>query len=467
MSQALAEINPPVRAARPRFMDGLNPAQRAAVGCVEGPLLIAACAGSGKTKVIAHRIAHLIDGCGVGPDEILAVTFTNKAAGEMKGRVIRLLDADESDRQPWVSTFHSLCLSLLRADVDRLGHGYTRSFTVCDQEDGERLIRKCMRELQLSSREVTPRALQGVISGAKNRGQSARAFAISPPRDRVPAQAAEVFRLYEQRLREANALDFDDLLLYAVELLETSDEARRWYHARFRHVMVDEMQDTSAVQYALIRLLAEGEPVGDDKNRRRLDWQGRSLCVVGDIDQAVYRFRCADYKLMLGFRRDFPAARVIRLAENYRSTAEIVAAAAAVIRHNRRRIEGPLRSAVGPGAKVRVARLATGEDEARFVARALSRHLRRDPQTRAAVRKVDTLLAHLADCSNKSLPYLLCRKPPVKNIPYVPVRTNSGPKYRRCWIPGEAFFSCFRLPDDPDSSGSRSHNGSNKVCCRL
>jgi len=368
------------------YLSGLNPQQREAVTSTEGPLLILAGAGSGKTRVITHRIAHLIEACGVRPEHILAVTFTNKAAGEMKERVEKLLAGRPRTGSPLISTFHSLCVRILRRDIEKLGRGYTRSFTIYDTDDQQRLLRACIKDLGYDDKQLAARAVQSAISAAKNRGEDPELYkAKTEYGDERRAAIARVFATYEQRLAASNALDFDDLLIRTVQLLRHSAETREYYHQRFRHVMVDEFQDTNGIQYALTRMIVEGKYATGGGTLPEGFWQGRSFCVVGDESQAIYGWRGSDFKIILGFQTDFPRTKVIRLEENYRSTKRILEAANRVISHNSQRFDKKLFSNAGDGEKVYYAQLYDGEAEARFVVGKIEEHLRREPDLRAAV----------------------------------------------------------------------------------
>ncbi|HVB28191.1 MAG TPA: UvrD-helicase domain-containing protein, partial [Terriglobia bacterium] len=291
--------------------DQLNSQQRAAVEHTEGPLLILAGAGSGKTRVIAYRIAYLIEACGVPPQSILAVTFTNKAAGQMKERVTGLLKKS-LDALPHISTFHSFCVSVLRRDIDRLGYG--RDFTIYDEDDQQRVVKIAIQELGLSDLIGSPRGALGRISAWKNRG-------ISPDKLRSEAfeanaeKLASLYERYEAKLRQSNALDFDDLLLKTVALFDDAPDVAEHYNHRFRFVLVDEYQDTNRIQYQLIRQLTRAH---------------QNLCVVGDEDQSIYRWRGADIENILNFDRDYPRTQLVRLEQNYRSTQMILDAATAV-----------------------------------------------------------------------------------------------------------------------------------------
>ncbi len=373
------------------YLRGLNAEQREAVTTGEGPILILAGAGSGKTRVITHRIAHLIAAHNVRPENILAVTFTNKAAGEMKERVERLLEdfygSHSRSASPLLSTFHSLCVRILRRDIEKLGRGYTRSFTIYDSDDQQRLLRNCIRDCGYEDKQLTARQAQSAISAAKNRGEDPSLYADKAEQmgDARREAIARVYSLYEQRLQSSNALDFDDLLIRTVQLLRASEEARRYYHNRFRHVMVDEFQDTNGIQYWLTRLIVEGDhallhtPKPDDF------WTNRSLCVVGDESQSIYRFRGSDFNIILNFERDFPGTKVIKLEENYRSTKRILDAANRVIAHNTQRFDKVLRTNASEGEKIRYAQSVDGETEARWITGKVEEHLRREPNTRAAV----------------------------------------------------------------------------------
>jgi DNA helicase-2/ATP-dependent DNA helicase PcrA len=353
------------------FLSQLNPPQREAVTSSDGPLLILAGAGSGKTRVIAHRIAYLIAERGVWPRNILAVTFTNKAAEEMRSRVSKLLEGLELGSAPWISTFHSLCVRILRRDIEALQAGYTRSFTIYDQDDTVRLTRNCIRDLGMDDKQYAPRSVQAAISAAKNRGEDAEAFAAKAQyMDERRASIARVFQVYEERLHQNNALDFDDLLIKTVRLLRDVPEVRERYNDRFKYLLVDEYQDTNQLQFALIRLLTEAQ---------------QNICVVGDPDQSIYRWRGADITNILKFEEHFPSAKVIRLEENYRSTQNILDTASGVIKHNIERKDKALWTQNPAGEKIRYYQALDAESEARFVAAKIEEHLRGDADIRAAV----------------------------------------------------------------------------------
>ena len=366
------------------FLSGLNAQQREAVTTTEGPVLLLAGAGSGKTRVITFRIAHMIQN-GVRPDSILAVTFTNKAAGEMKERVEKLMEGMPRQSSPLLSTFHSLCVRILRRDIEKLGKGYTRSFTIYDSDDQQKLLRACIKDCGFDDKQITARLAQTSISGSKNRGEDPETAAAKGAADPKRAAVARVYALYEQRLQSSNALDFDDLLIRTVQLLRTSEDARRYYQNRFRHLMVDEFQDTNGIQYSLCKLLVEGDIALNLAVRPDDFWTNRSFCVVGDENQSIYKFRGSDFNIILNFERDFPGTRTIKLEDNYRSTARILEAANKVISNNSQRFDKRLRANAAEGEKIRYAQVYDGEAEARWVAEKIIEHLRRDPKLKAAV----------------------------------------------------------------------------------
>jgi DNA helicase II / ATP-dependent DNA helicase PcrA len=344
-----------------RLLAGLNEPQREAVTHGEGPLLILAGAGSGKTRVLTHRIAFLIYTEQAQPQEILAITFTNKAAQEMRGRVERLLG--RNTRGMWLMTFHAACARILRSEAQRLG--YTRQFTIYDQADARRLTRRCIDELGIDPKRFTPAAIHSQISAAKNRLRAAEDYrqAVGSPFEEMVADAYE---LYERDLLRMNAMDFDDLLFRAVNVLELYEEVRTRYARAFRHVLVDEYQDTNYAQYRLLQLLVGGGRA--PKRGERVQLEGhRNLAVVGDDSQSIYGFRGADVRNILDFQEDFPDARVVKLEQNYRSTQRILSAANAVIANNRGGIAKRLWSDHGDGEPIHVRELEDEHGEARFV----------------------------------------------------------------------------------------------------
>ena len=283
-----------------RYLADLNPAQREAVLATEGPLLVIAGAGSGKTRVLTCRVAHLINAVGAKPNEILAITFTNKAAGEMKERLGHLLGADA--RGLWVLTFHATCGRILRREAQRLG--YRSNFTIYDQADQVRLVKQCLEELERDPKRFTPRGIHEQISNAKNQLVSPDEYAARV-QSFYDQTVAEVYQLYQRRLFASNAVDFDDLLMLTVDVLERFPEAREKWRAAFRYVLVDEYQDTNHAQYRLLQLLSA---------------KHGNLCVVGDPDQSIYGWRGADINNILDFERDFPGTQTVALEQNYRST---------------------------------------------------------------------------------------------------------------------------------------------------
>jgi DNA helicase-2/ATP-dependent DNA helicase PcrA len=335
------------------LLEGLNEPQREAVLHGEGPLLILAGAGSGKTRVLTHRIAHLVGTGQARPGEILAITFTNKAAQEMRERVEALVGP--RTRAMWVMTFHSACARMLRSDAERLG--YTRGFTIYDEQDSLRLVKACVEELDIDPKRFAPRGIRRQISDAKNALLDAEAYRLKVS-SFFEQTAADVYELYEKRAHAANAMDFDDLLFRCVNLFELFPEVRDRYRRAFRHVLVDEYQDTNRAQYRWLQLLCE---------------EHRNLCVVGDDDQSVYRFRGADIRNVLEFEDDFPDARVVKLEQNYRSTQTILGAANAVIAHNRARKAKSLWSELGQGEPVHLRELEDEHAEARFVVSEIER----------------------------------------------------------------------------------------------
>ncbi|HMK21838.1 MAG TPA: UvrD-helicase domain-containing protein [Terriglobales bacterium] len=351
------------------FLDQLNPQQREAVETTEGPVLILAGAGSGKTRVITYRIAHLIENLGVMPESILAVTFTNKAAAEMVERVERIVGG-LSVAKPVISTFHSFCVRVLRRDVEALripssvpGQppiGHTKNFVIYDEADQQSIVKSVMKRMGIDDKELTPRTVLGRISWAKNHmldPQEVYLQSADPKTEKV----AHIYEEYRKELRKANAFDFDDLLLEALRLLKSVAAVREYYNRRFQYILVDEYQDTNRPQYELMRLLA-----GTRHN----------LCAVGDEDQSIYSWRGADIRNILEFEKDFPEAKIIRLEQNYRSTQNILEAASAVVANNVKRKGKNLWTSRQGGAKVGYYEAPDGENEALFVADKISRYLK-------------------------------------------------------------------------------------------
>jgi DNA helicase II / ATP-dependent DNA helicase PcrA len=349
-----------------QFLDALNPEQREAVLHVKGPLLILAGAGSGKTRVITSRIAYLIGDGRAEPRELLAVTFTNKAAEEMRHRVEALLGSDCSGM--WISTFHSLCARLLRREAPAIG--LSRDFVIYDSSDQLTVVKQALKDLHIDDGFIQPRAALSRISHAKNRMETPEAMAASAEWNRRDEQIAKVYAYYLKALKDSSALDFDDLLLRSVELFERAQQVREKYASQFRFVMVDEYQDTNRPQYLLIRRLAEVH---------------RNLCVVGDPDQSIYKWRGADLRNILDFEQDFPEATIVKLEQNYRSTQIILDAASAVIGQNRNRKDKHLWTNRKGGARVVYFRGGDELEEADFITRTARSGLADDVDARVAV----------------------------------------------------------------------------------
>jgi DNA helicase-2/ATP-dependent DNA helicase PcrA len=344
------------------FLAHLNSEQRAAVEAPEGPLLILAGAGSGKTRVITHRIAWLIQEKNIAPDSILAVTFTNKAAGEMAERVNELL-GHSTLAKPLISTFHSFCVRILRRDVEALkigDKGLTRAFTIFDENDQSGVVKQIMKRMGLDTKQLTPRTVLSRISWAKNHMVDPQDYFLGS-KDPSSERVAHIFKAYQDELRKNNAMDFDDLLLEAVRLLKSSAEVRERYQRRYQYVLVDEYQDTNRPQYELMKLLA-----GEHKN----------VCAVGDEDQSIYSWRGADIRNILEFEKDFPNARIVRLEQNYRSTQIILEAAGAVVANNIRRKGKKLWTERQGGSLIGYYEAPDGENEALFIADKIQAFLR-------------------------------------------------------------------------------------------
>src|SRR5512133_2888357 len=361
------------------LLDQLNPQQREAVEHTAGPVLILAGAGSGKTRVITYRIAHLIEDLGVQPDRILAVTFTNKAAGEMGERVAQLVGG-RTLAQPWISTFHSFCVRVLRRDIEALrippaeerstpqgtqgkhgGHGYTKDFAIYDESDQQMVVKAAIRRLGIDDKQVKPSAVLSRISWAKNHMMDPQEVYLNST-DPVGERVAQIFEIYRQELRKANALDFDDLLLETVRLLKVAENVRERYARRFEYILVDEYQDTNRPQYELMRLLASAH---------------HNVCAVGDEDQSIYSWRGADIRNILEFEKDFGEAKIVRLEQNYRSTQPILEAASAVVSNNVKRKGKTLWTSRQGGSKIGYYEAPDGENEALFAADFIQKYLRR------------------------------------------------------------------------------------------
>jgi DNA helicase-2/ATP-dependent DNA helicase PcrA len=330
------------------LLASLNDQQQEAVKCVEGPLLILAGAGSGKTKVLVHKVAYLLEEKGVNPGNILAITFTNKAADEMRARICHL--TGDMCRGMWIGTFHAVCVRILRQEIHHMD--FNGNFVIYDATDQQSLIKKCLKELDLDEKKFNPRAIGAVISNAKNKMWDPDKFGVMAG-DYFEAKAADVYKLYQRKLRENNALDFDDLIMTTVNLFSKKPEVLRYYQHKFQYILVDEYQDTNHSQYRLVRLLAE---------------QHHHLCVVGDPDQSIYGWRGADIQNILDFEEDYAHARVIRLEQNYRSTQNILDAANAVIKNNFGRKEKRLWTDHGSGPQIVYKVVEDERDEGAFIA---------------------------------------------------------------------------------------------------
>lgn len=326
----------------------LNKEQYEGATTVEGQVLILAGAGSGKTRVLTHRMAHMIDDLGILPYKILAITFTNKAAKEMKDRVKALIGERAEDM--WISTFHSTCVRILRREIEKLG--YKKSFTIYDTSDQKTLIKECMQALNINDKDITQQEIMSKIGKAKDNMQSPTSFMREHESNFREKKIADVYEMYQKRLKENNALDFDDLIFKTVELFKADKETLEFYQRKFQYIMVDEYQDTNKVQYELIRLLAESH---------------KNICVVGDDDQCIYQWRGADIRNILDFEKDYPNAKVIKLEQNYRSKGNILDAANVVIVNNANRKSKVLRTEQESGNKIKVYRAYSDADEGNFV----------------------------------------------------------------------------------------------------
>ena len=338
--------------------DSLNEQQKLGVFTTEGPVLILAGAGSGKTRVLTHRVAYLIEEKGVAPYHIMAITFTNKAAGEMRERIDSMIGM--GSESIWVSTFHASCVRILRRFADRLG--YANSFTIYDTDDSKTLMKDICKRLEIDTKIYKEKTFLNVISSAKNELISPEEFAQNAAGDFNKTRQAQVYREYQARLKANNAMDFDDLIMKTVELLKFDTEVRNFYQEKFHYIMVDEYQDTNTAQFELVRLLASGR---------------ENLCVVGDDDQSIYKFRGANIYNILNFEKHYPNATVIKLEQNYRSTANILNAANGVIANNQGRKEKRLWTEAGDGEKIYFQQFESAYEEADFIARDIAARVRR------------------------------------------------------------------------------------------
>lgn len=339
------------------IIHGLNDMQRQAVECLEGPLLIMAGAGSGKTRVLTCRIANLL-AHGVPPYSILAITFTNKAASEMRERVEKMIG--NGSEELWLSTFHSFCARILRREIENLPQlDYKKNFTIYDASDALGVVKACLKEMNIDDKVLPANVVMNAISNAKNQLMGPLAYSrMVEGSDFNKKKIAELYQMYTGRLRKNNALDFDDLLMLTVTLLQENEEVRLKYQRRFRHILIDEYQDTNGAQYELTRLLADGY---------------RNLCVVGDADQSIYGWRGADISNIMNFKRDYPEATVIKLEQNYRSTKTILEAANGVIHNNNNRIPKDLWTDNPQGEPITLYSAFNEREEAQFVTNTIAR----------------------------------------------------------------------------------------------
>lgn len=371
-------------------LDTLNPAQREAVEKTDGPVLILAGAGSGKTRVLTTRIGHLIEDKGVQPANILAITFTNKAANEMRERVEETLESDASDM--WISTFHSCCVRILRKDINRIG--YNRSFVIYDSADQVTLVKDCLKELNLNDKVFEPKMIISTISGAKDKLYDPKQFKAMHMNDNRMSKIADVYALYQDRLKRNSALDFDDLIFKTVELLKSDKEVLDYYRNRFKYIMVDEYQDTSKAQYELIKILAK---------------EHQNICVVGDDDQSIYGWRGADIRNILEFEKDYDDVHVVKLEQNYRSTQIILDAANTVISNNIERKRKRLWSEKKDGELIKIQVAQDEIEESDFVAdmiAKISREQNRSYKDFAVLYRANAQSRSVEDALNRSqIPY--------------------------------------------------------------
>ncbi len=348
------------------ILENLNKEQLSAVKTTQGSLLILAGAGSGKTKVLTSRIAYMVQN-GINPRDILAVTFTNKAAKEMKERLSAIL-GENTVKYMWVGTFHSICGRILRQDIDNYqfqsGKKLDKNFTIYDEQDSLALIKQAIKKLNLDEKMYVPKLVKSIISNAKNKMQDAYTYATFA-RDFKSQRISQVYDIYETALNNNNAIDFDDMLMLCVKLLEQNSEVREKYYNRFQHILVDEFQDTNQAQYNLVKALYT--------NNLETIPQTRSLCVVGDVDQSIYSWRGADFKIILNFQHDFTDCKLIKLEQNYRSTAKILNAANAIIENNEQRVDKVLHSNKGDGDKITYYEANDDADEANYIASTIKR----------------------------------------------------------------------------------------------
>lgn len=375
---------------RDDILTGMNPRQKEAVKQTEGPLLIMAGAGSGKTRVLTHRISYLIQEKEVNPWNILAITFTNKAASEMKSRVARLVEDGGSD--VWVSTFHSMCVRILRREIDRIG--YSSSFTIADPAEQLTLMKKILKRLDIDPKKYNPRAILGEISNAKNKLQSEAVFAREA-HDYFGKIVSDCYTHYQRELRQSETVDFDDLIMLTVRLFEENEDILHYYQSKFQYIHVDEYQDTNHAQYKLVKLLAD-----------RL----RNICVVGDADQSIYGWRGADMENIMNFERDYPDAKVVFLEQNYRSTETILKAANAVIANNTNRKDKSLWTDNKGGEKIVYYRAGNEHEESRFVVQQIQKEM----ETNRSLQYGDFAVLYRTNAQSRVMEETLIKT----NIPY-------------------------------------------------
>ncbi len=342
----------------------LNSVQTSAVLHKQGPFLVLAGAGSGKTRVLTQRIINLVNNEKIDAESILAVTFTNKAAAEMKNRINKSISS-ASSRDLWIGTFHSICNRILRSEIRHYNEKYSKNFIIIDTDESQSFIKECIKELKLDEKKFQAKKFQYIISGIKNNGQTPEEYSRTA-KDFQDIRIAEIYSMYQEKLIKSNSLDFDDLLLITIKILKKNPQIRNYYYERFCHVLVDEFQDTNKIQYDFLNLLVVSS---EEKN----NWQNRSFCAVGDIDQSIYSWRGADYKIALNFKKDFPEAEIMKLEENYRSTESILKIANSVIKNNVQRIDKVLKCTKGYGEKITVFEAQDEHDESFFIVSEMKR----------------------------------------------------------------------------------------------
>ncbi len=399
------------------ILKGLNSSQSQAVVHSGSPLLVLAGAGSGKTKVLTHRIAHMF-ASGVHSGSVLAVTFTNKAAKEMRARIEKLVGAEQA-KYAWVGTFHSICARVLRQDIEKLSvtapdgtkRRWTKNFNIFDETDTVNIVKECIKSLDLDPKIYNPKTIRYRISECKNLKKLARDFAQGAINYREE-KVASIYEKYEELMCRNNALDFDDLLIHTVLLLQQNDDVRNYYHERFKHVLVDEYQDTNHVQYELVRLIVEGcakEKREEANFLNQISAGTRSITVVGDVDQSIYSWRGADFKIMIGFQSDYPQATLIKLEENYRSAANILKVADQIIANNSERIEKSFLATKPEGEKIRVFEAQDELEEAQYITAEIQRLVAQGTAPN------DIAILYRTNVQSRALEEGLLRR----NIPYV------------------------------------------------